>query len=273
MADHKAHRRIHEETLAQADRVLFMERRHNSIWLAEKAVSFSKRRGDQLINRQNAALLKYRTDTIFVLGKINAHYTDEKVLGAYATIFDDLFFFGSLFPRCRIFLVKGKREETPNLRGHTTHQEINKLKRKAPFFEKHLETEITIIKLPERDRPARLRNYLGTLLHEMIHAFLEIWGCCIEGCYDLWQQQGVRGHGYAWQDAASALEFAVQDRELLGLKLDLGRLKPLAVDVVYERQPVPSSEELTMWGMRYADVIRMCDEVKKQQLESKGCNK
>lgn len=273
MADHKAHKRIHEATLAQANQLLFTERRHNSTWLAKKVVSFSKRRGDQLTDRQNAALLKYRTDTIFVLGKVNAHHTDEKVLGAYAAIFDDLFFFGSLFPRCRIFLVKGKKGEDPNLRGHTIHQEINKLKGKAPFFEKHLETEITIIKLREKDRPARLRNYLGTLLHEMIHAFLEIWGCRINGCWDLWQQQGLRGHGYAWQDAASALEIAVQDRELLGLELDLGRLKSLAVDIIYARQPVPPLEELEIWSMKYDNVVRMCDEVRQQQLESKGCNK
>ncbi|KAE8444460.1 hypothetical protein EG329_000551 [Mollisiaceae sp. DMI_Dod_QoI] len=267
MGKHEAHKRIHDHTLANEDSVL-TEERHNSNWLAEKVISFSKRRGDNLTRRQNAAILRYRTDSIFNLSKADAHRTDEEVLATYKILFDDLFFFGSLFPKCKTFLTypSGRKKL---LHGYTNCDEEFKLKWEFPFLQKHLEAEITVCRSNEKRRRERLRNYLGTLLHEMIHAFLGIWGCRYKGCYNTWQRQGVRGHGHAWQDMAAAVEIAAADRDLLGLELDLGRLKNLAVDIVYEKRGLPLSEELEKWDMRREDVARICNEVEKQSLVTK----
>jgi hypothetical protein len=66
----------------------------------------------------------------------------------------------------------------------------------------------------------RVQDYVGTLLHEMIHAFISIYSQRGDGyCPD----RGYTGHGLAWQFIAHAAEQAVGDPKLLGLQLNLGR--------------------------------------------------
>ena len=72
-------------------------------------------------------------------------------------------------------------------------------------------------------------RYLGTLVHEMLHAFFEIYTCgcidCCEGRDDLYG-----GHGKLWQAAACAIE-KVDRRQFLGLELDFGRTLSLAANI------------------------------------------
>jgi len=54
-----------------------------------------------------------------------------------------------------------------------------------------------MIFLRERESGSReemFKEYLGTLLHEMIHAFLMCWACDHEGCSDARDVLG-KGHG------------------------------------------------------------------------------
>lgn len=42
----------------------------------------------------------------------------------------------------------------------------------------------------------RIQSYICTLMHEMVHAFLLLYGC--SQCQDLFAQVGFGGHAYAW---------------------------------------------------------------------------
>jgi len=71
---------------------------------------------------------------------------------------------------------------------------------------------------------------LRTLLHEMIHAFLELYACypAASGCNNdackilSLQNRGATGHGRAWQYLAKAIEDA-SPRLLPGIEIWLGR--------------------------------------------------
>lgn len=62
-----------------------------------------------------------------------------------------------------------------------------------------------------------IREYIAVLLHEMLHAFLELWGCGT--CRERFENIGIGGHGPAWQEAACALEIAAQDERFLDFGL------------------------------------------------------
>lgn len=186
-------------------------------------------------------------------------------MSAYKTLFDRLFFFGSLRPHVKCVMQKPKGAEE-HLMGRTDQDKSYQLKWSYPFHEKRMEVCITLFRTKTKSRPERLKEYLATMLHEMIHAFLDIWGCRYEGCYNVWQRQGVKGHGHAWQDAALAIELAVADKSMLGIELDLGRQKSLAVDIVYERRAVPEEQELGRWGMNRGEVDKIGKIVKDQHI-------
>ena len=60
--------------------------------------------------------------------------------------------------------------------------------------------------------------YFGTLLHEMLHAFLKMWGCRHSSHYYRHKTEGIAGHGHVWQNVAYAPEIAVRDERFLDLK-------------------------------------------------------
>jgi hypothetical protein len=96
----------------------------------------------------------------------------------------------------------------------------------GPLFWKWGQQRVTITIYDEsfeKNRQAKLvRLYLATLLHEMLHAFFELWGC--GSCRDRHENLGLGGHGPAWQDAALALETAAEDKSFLDLvDVDMSR--------------------------------------------------
>lgn len=270
MSEHRRHRRIHDSKLKYTDRGTFAESRHNPTWLAEKVARFSRLRGDNLTKRQRRALIWYRTDSIFNLGPADEHRKDKDVLTAYQTLFDDMFFFGSLFQRChgRICHATGNNI---HIKGQTTRGTRYKLKWLDRLLDREtpLEVEITVFRDEDTNRPRRLKGYLETLLHEMCHAFFDLYGCRFDGCYNVWEKQGAKGHGHAWQDIALAVEIAAADKNLLGLSLDLGRKNSLAVEMVYEERSAASNDELARWGMEQVEVDRIRGLVVDQQIVSK----
>lgn len=59
------------------------------------------------------------------------------------------------------------------------------------------------------DPTERLDRYLGTLLHEIVHAFLRIYSChCRLACYENTQRL-IGDHGRAWQHVISNVRTAV----------------------------------------------------------------
>jgi hypothetical protein len=281
MGRHPAHKHIRQEDLEQRHRGNFTNSRHESSWLADKVVLVSRLRGGKLTKRQSKAIIRYRTESIFNLGPADEHRKDEDVLIAYQILFDDMFFFGSLQKRCQHFLDDAVGKEI-HVQGQTirdtAYDRAYKIKLEGWFHrnwdrwcdnERPLEVEITIFRTEDKNRPRRLKAYLSTLLHEMCHAYLDLWGCRFEGCYNVWEKQGVKGHGHAWQDIALAVEIAAADPNHMKLHLDLGRENSLAIEMVYERMPVPSAKELARWGMDQAEIDRVRQLVKDQHIVTK----
>jgi len=79
--------------------------------------------------------------------------------------------------------------------------------------------EIKINTIP-RGNEERVLKHMATLLHGIIHAFLDVYMLRRENKsrFDL---NGYTGHGQFWQGIAYAMETAVSP--LLGVSLDLGR--------------------------------------------------
>ncbi|KAF1937662.1 hypothetical protein EJ02DRAFT_330215, partial [Clathrospora elynae] len=73
----------------------------------------------------------------------------------------------------------------------------------------------------------RGRNRLGTLLHEMCHAFLKAYTCRACPMHD--HSVGPRGHGRAWQILAAKIEEVAA--KVMGGSVDMGRFPSLLRDM------------------------------------------
>lgn len=91
----------------------------------------------------------------------------------------------------------------------------------------------------------RAVSRLSTLLHELCHAFVRGYACqqCPGFNRDV---ENMKGHGFAWQRTALAIEFAAQGT--LGLPINLGRLTTIRVSFIMMRWP-PSREEAARWHL------------------------
>jgi hypothetical protein len=125
----------------------------------------------------------------------------------YLSIFDELFFFGSIGRRCTI---------TWSSLGPCT------LGRCTPI-QYGLETHC-IIELDIKftgDVVSDKNLLLETLLHEMCHAFLEIYACHASECFLEREHGGVTGHGRAWEMVATAAQNTANRNFHLQLDLNI----------------------------------------------------
>ena len=160
------------------------------------------------------------------------HALDSWNVQKYFELFNKIFFFGALTKDfCELKFVEEvgvSREEWhrnsthEDVEGHTTDPRRHRLCYQGC-------TKISIFEQKDDvSKATLLRRYLGTLLHEMIHAFIHIYICLSPSCEaQTAQLEGSGGHGITWHRLALAFEeFAAN---WLGLELDLGR-----ADVVSE---------------------------------------
>jgi hypothetical protein len=84
-----------------------------------------------------------------------------------------------------------------------------------------------------------MENYIESLLHEMIHAIIQIYTCSCDDCGSKYESdEGKTGHGRTWQTIAHEVEkFCCNE---LGLDLDLDR-------------PITLGEEI------HADIVEKSD--------------
>lgn len=90
----------------------------------------------------------------------------------------------------------------------------------------------------------RLHNRLGTMIHEMCHAFLKAYSC--RSCSMHQACDGATGHGRAWQLLAKKLEEAAC--VVLGSRADLGRGPSLLREVACSGR-LPSCHDLETYGL------------------------
>jgi hypothetical protein len=149
---------------------------------------------------------------------------EESVMTNYYDIFNTIFFYGSLKDYVKVdFNLNGLLE--PGLLGLCSVPE-DELPDPIPD---NYAAWIQIVSLSEQeDYPSkytRLMAYLGTLLHEMLHAYFSVCVCtCSPACLSsLNLSYGRSGHGPLWQQAALHIELATP--RLLGVGLDIGRVE------------------------------------------------
>lgn len=98
------------------------------------------------------------------------------------------------------------------------------------------------------DLDVRWRNRLGTVLHELCHAFLKAYTC--KSCPTHDSCIGPRGHGRAWQILAAKMEEVAT--RLMGGYVDFGRYPSLLHDLEGNGK-LPSAHDLEIlkFGMRW----------------------
>ena len=98
------------------------------------------------------------------------------------------------------------------------------------------------------DLDVRWRNRLGTILHELCHAFLKVYTCRSCPMHD--QCIGHRGHGRAWQILVVKMEEVAT--RLMGGFVDMGRYPSLLHDLEGNGK-LPSAHDLEVlrFGTRW----------------------
>lgn len=92
----------------------------------------------------------------------------------------------------------------------------------------------------------RALGRLGTLLHELVHAFVEMYTCRNCPAWDA-NVDCARGHGHVWQSIAYWVEEAA--RETLTIPVSLGRFR--AIQSQWDGMTVfPTPAEAKSWGLR-----------------------
>ncbi|KAF1851279.1 uncharacterized protein K460DRAFT_274570 [Cucurbitaria berberidis CBS 394.84] len=94
------------------------------------------------------------------------------------------------------------------------------------------------------DVNVRWRNRLGTLLHELCHAFLKAYTCRACPMHD--HCVGARGHGRAWQVLVNAVEKVAS--RLMGGYVDMGRFASILHDFEGNGK-LPSRHDLEIYGL------------------------
>lgn len=154
---------------------------------------------------------------------------DEDIMLEYFRRFDNLFFYGALDPYVR-------RRFGPAHDGFDGYCSTT-----------GDQSTITICRRScEEGSPDFQNHFPGTLLHEMLHAFFDLF----THPNDLHQGHacGWHGHGPAWQRAAFSVDQAVRD--WLNLSLDIGAEQSLAYEMgcaAFRDQVAPSGFAFQKW--------------------------
>lgn len=150
------------------------------------------------------------------------HLGVEKLLDAYAKCIDDLFFGGLLKGFYKIGFMDSSVMR--GVYGWCSH---------GRKFEHGFEIEIKISNcrglgsFEIMNRPSQLREYLNTLIHEMIHALFQLY--CCESCPGCIAKNeagvGTSGHIMSWQSLAISIEDVLNEcPDFIGaMPFDLGR--------------------------------------------------
>ncbi|KAH6682730.1 hypothetical protein B0J14DRAFT_646963 [Halenospora varia] len=162
-------------------------------------------------------------------------------------LLDDLFFLSALSTHTNLILDLHTKAVEIGKWGSTTWPEMRS-------------DEVTI-KLFNSDDPRlpfetpedKLRGYLGTLLHEMIHAFFQLYSCGCSICKrEAFERYGRSGHGWHWIDVAISLQWHCESEWVLGLCLDLQIAEGLVMEMREFGKGVegiPHEEQLRKWEM------------------------
>jgi hypothetical protein len=188
---------------------------HKSIYVAAAIVHFVQ---NLYKPSMRTAEQQHAIDVYHILREDSAEcQPDAFLMKSYFDIFNELFFFGSLGP-CELVFHHHSVEKVSGM-----HQISTTLSHRQPtLLPKDTLCRIVLWRCHEYENsPQPIKGYLGTLLHEMVHAALALYVCmCDKKCQqDATNSDGWTGHGHMWMRTASTIQVACDD--ILGELLNL----------------------------------------------------
>lgn len=254
--DHKHRRFPTAEILAGEPNITFHRDAYKAAHIAEEVRKLCTLRLPDLTPLQKQALEIYHTYPDYRLDRFSnqANHTVEELqpfLARYAHLFDSLFFANSLLHSGRLEIkISPKPHDESGLMGFTCPHP-RKPNSKLIILYSHTESRLAPSKI--------IRTLLGTLVHEMIHALICLYGC--QACQNdkSFEIMGHSGHGKVWLDIASQVEASIKSKRMLGLDVDVGVLPEVASEVMGWKIPIPEEKWLQSWGVsrrKVEEIIR-----------------
>jgi hypothetical protein len=171
----------------------------------------------------------------------------------YFLFFDKIFFFSAIQDNCGFSFV---HPPLTDWGGNILHGKCRPL---DDDFKPTNTLSSWLVSLVEMDGKLRLHSYIEILLHEMLHAYFQIYVCRCLSCEkrnDIFL--GLTGHGYAWQLAAIQLEDVCSQR--LGYTVNLGQAISFARELE-ERARVKGhviySYEISQWTEKVEFLVNL----------------
>jgi len=167
-----------------------------------------------------------------------SHQSPDKYIGhclsEYYDILDEAFFVGSL---ASIIKLKLYRDEKDTQFG---------------FYDEDTSSVYLNLHLQVSGKPYidTMKQRIATMVHEMVHAFLDTFSCNCKACEteaDTPQGVGPGGHGTLWCDAMKEIQGSM-NRDL-DWTIDCGILNSLGEEMETCKW-IPTSAELKRWGVR-----------------------
>lgn len=201
---------------------------YDPLLLEYSAVDVSKTVGQ---HSQKAIAHMYSVDRIFMNTPIPTTGTEEKMAQIVESWFGalDRTFFYSLLTKQIAVEVKHR----PNVdwwglyKPNTVSQDSRGIRSTGIRSPANFSAWKPTININTQGLPGSFRNQIkalvGTLLHEMLHAFIDLYSCqCLETCLDLNKEQeaiGISGHADAWSTAMVQLQQALESE--VGWEVDV----------------------------------------------------
>lgn len=189
--------------------------------------------------------------------------SDQDLLLLYFEYFNTMIFGGGLNAlRCTLELVEPDEQQREKRVLGTTKDVRHNLDVTKHNITAHIQVFFRQQPKPETvdQKVQLLRDYLGTMLHEMVHAFFSIYVCmcddrCRQQCLE-YRENGVTGHGEPFLKAARSIERLIR----YGLRLDvrLGREEALALELINGNKELWYAD-LDKLGLDEEDVQREMD--------------
>jgi hypothetical protein len=204
---------------------------YEALRLARSTIEYFSHPLADMDTKQRAAVdgfrnWEHREDFINALNQYDTrtHFKDDWLSEAVVFYFDEIFFFGHLDALQIDWVAENLDEHGRKVKA----KNLGLTRRENALWQDG--TEIAMIQLHPTRTSYRKEDYaawgqtvaeerVGTILHELLHAFLLRHTC--RRC-PLVENFGWNGHGRAWQLLAKAIE--EQSMRLIGMNVDLGRL-------------------------------------------------
>ncbi|QSZ32321.1 hypothetical protein DSL72_001895 [Monilinia vaccinii-corymbosi] len=240
-------------------RARFFKHRPADLVLAVR--SYIQPRDLRLTDMQNEAIRKWNEIDIMNCTDQFLSVLTKAILEKYFHIFDDLFFGGTLGEKVTI-VASATPNDDAGLRGIARQDFDSTHNCYVP------KSTITIYDHQDPIFGKRMRFFFNTLVHEMCHAFFQVYRCVGSCCdNDSLLELGPTGHGIMFQELAYDIERMAARKSVLGFKLNLGRYFNLLRDI-WDEADWKDRMDVSRWGFDEQKIAKDLNKRKARSLKS-----